>query len=184
MLRRLLRIVTFGLLGTPAGPQNSDDTWEEMNLSDVDSPELRAALEEMARVQASGLDGATVTIHSVMQQVAFQGTAPPAGNKWIVADVTFKDHKMGFGLAGVQLIDGEEEEAEIYGGDPYKVYLEEDSSLMKDQSGDHLIGPWGWHYEQPIRVLLVYSAPEKVRTVGLFYWGQIIVDRPYEVEGN
>jgi hypothetical protein len=39
-----------------------------------------------------------------------------------------------------------------------------------------------WHYEKPIRVFLVYSAPKTVRKVGLGYWGRIVVDRPYEVE--
>jgi len=175
MFKRILHILTFGLLGN-AGPP---DSVEEINLDD--DPELRSAFQEMAKVQASGLEGATVTIHSVTEQMAFHGATPHPGHKLVVVDVTFKDHKTGIGLAGIQLIDGEKEEAKSYGGDPHQIYLEEDGSLMKEQSGSHLCGPMDWHYEKPIRVFLVYSAPKTVRKIGLGYWGKIIVNSPYDV---
>ncbi len=182
MLKRLLYILSLGLLGASCHRDTTADKVEEINLSDVDDPELRALFEQTARLQAAGLDGATVTIHSVTERMAFHDATPHPGHKLIVVDVTFADHKTGFGLAGVQLIDGEKEEAESYGGDAYKVFLEEDGTLMKDQSGNHLVGPMGWHYDKPIRVFLVYSAPKAVRKVGLGYWGRIIVDQPYDVK--
>jgi len=176
MFRRLLHTLTFGLLGKS---NQSPETEEEIDLNA--DPELRSAIQEVARLQASGLDGATVTIHSVTEHAAFHGVTPQPGHKLIVVDVTFKDHKTGFGLAGIQLIDGEKEEAESYGGDPHQIYLEEDGSLMKDQSGGHLVGPMDWVNDKPIRVFMVYSAPKAVKKVGLGYWDRIIVDRPYEV---
>lgn len=184
MFKRLLYILSLGILGTSRPRETTADQVEETDLGDVDDPELRALFEETARRQAAGLDGATVTIQSVTEHMAFHGATPQAGQKLVVLDVTFKDHKTGFGLAGVQLIDGEKEEAQSYGGDAFKVFLEEDGSLMKDQSGNHRVGPMDWHYEKPIRVFLVYSAPKSVRKVGLGYWGKIVVDRPYEVEAG
>jgi len=177
MFKRIRRILTFGRTDDPG----SIDQVEEIDLNDVDDPELRSAFEEIAKVQASGLDGATVTIHSVREHMIFHGAKPQPGHKLIAIDVTFKDHKTGFGLAGVQLIDGENEDATSYGGDPHQIYLEEDGSLMKDQSGAHLVGPMDWENDKPIRVFLVYSAPKSVRKIGLGYWGEIIVDRPYDV---
>ena len=184
MFKRLLHKLSFGHLGSAQRPEETSDIVEEINLSDVDDPELRAAFESIAGLQASGLDDATVMIHSVTGHTSFHGATPHPGHKLIVVDVTFKDHKTGFGLAGVELIDGEKETADSYGGDPYKVYLEEDGSLMKDQSGNHLVGPMDWQNEKPIRVFLVYSAPKAVTKVGLAYWGKIIVARPHEVKDS
>ena len=180
MFKRLLKKLSPGFLKPSRKSDDAEDV-EEINLSEVDDPELKAAFEEIARLQAAGLDEATVTIHRVTEHTTFRGATPHPGHKLIVVDVTFTNHKTGFGLAGVQLIDGEREETESYGGDPFKVFLEADGTLMKDQSGNHLVGPMDWKNEEPIRVFLVYSAPKTVRKVGLGYWNRIIVDRPYEV---
>jgi len=178
MFKRILHILTFGMLGN-AG---SRDSVEEIDLNE--DLELRSAFQEIGKLQASGLDGSTITIHSVREHMAFHGATPHPGHKLVVVDVTFKDHKTGFGLAGIQLIDGEKEEAESYGGNPHQIYLEEDGSLMKDQSGGHLVGPMDWENDKPIRVFLVYSVPKNVRKVGLGYWGKIIVDKPYVVTAS
>jgi hypothetical protein len=182
MFKRLLHKLGLGHPGSSPQLDETSNIVEEIDLTDVDDPELRSAFESIARLQASGLDGAIVTIHSVTAHTSFHEATPHPGQKLIVVDVTFKDHKTGFGLAGILLIDGEKQAAESYGGDPYKVYLEEDGSLMKDQSGNHLVGPMDWNNEKPIRVFLVYSAPKAVTKVGLTYWDKIIVDRPYVVK--
>ena len=120
--------------------------------------------------------------------MSFHGATPKDGQKLVIVDVTFTNHKDGFGLAGVLLIDGDQDGPPL--GEPHKVYLEEDGRLMADQSGSHLVGPFDWddldrtqHDHKPIRVYLVYTAPKTIKRIGLGYWGRIIVDRPYEIEG-
>jgi hypothetical protein len=149
-----------------------------INLSDLDASDPLAKLaKDTAKKQAAGLDGSTVTIHSVTAHDRFRDATPQDGHKLIVVDVSFTHYKDGFGLAGVQLIDGEQQEAQSYGGDAYQVYLNADGTLHVDQSGDWLNGT-----NDTVRLYLVYSAPKSVAKVGLGYWGRIIVDRPYNVE--
>ena len=148
-----------------------------INLGDLDPGDPFTALaEDTARRQAAGLDGATVAVHSVTAHDRFRDATPHDGHKLIAVDVSFAHYKEGFGLAGVQLIDGEQEEAQSYGGDAYQVYLNADGTLHADQSGDWLNGT-----NDTVRLYLVYSAPKSVGKVGLGYWGRIIVDRPYKV---
>lgn len=177
MKRSLLSKLSFGILGSSS---SSTQDIEEVNIEDLDQD-----WQEFARIvaaeQAAGLDGATVIVHSVTERMEFYDATPHDNQKLLVVDVTFIDHKGGFGLAGVELIDGEHAHAESLGGGAYKVYLEEDGTLMKDQSGLHLCGPIDSEYEKPIRVFLVYSVRKNVKKIGLGYWGRVIVDRPYDV---
>jgi hypothetical protein len=171
MIRRILSILTFGAISSRKNT---------LELGDLD-PEMQALVQDVARRQASGLDGAEIVIHSVTGRNVFHRATPQPGERLVVIDVTFTNHQPGFGLAGVELIDGRQAKARSYGNDPYQVYLNPDGTLMEDQSALHLCGPIGWKNEHPIRVFLVYSAPPDVDWVGLGYWGKVIVDRPYEV---
>jgi hypothetical protein len=176
MFKRIINLLTFGLLCR----SGSADAGDEIDIEN--DPELRSAFQEIGKIQASGLDGATVAIHSVREHAAFHGATPNTGHILVVVDVTFKDHKTGFGLAGIELLDAERE-AQSLGGDPHQVYLEEDGGLMKDQSGGHLVGPMDWKNDKPIRVCLVYSVPKGVRKIALGYWGRVIVERSFDVTG-
>lgn len=151
-----------------------------INLRDLDPNDPLAALaKDTAQKQAAGLDGAVVTVHSVTEHDRFKAATPHPGQKLIAVDVTFADFKDGLGLAGVQLIDGEREEAESYGGDAYQVYLNADGTLHAKQGYEY----WDTTANSnSVRLYLVYSAPKSVKKIGLGYWGRIIVDRPYEVE--
>lgn len=178
MIRRILSFLTLGAVGASSSSVAQDK--KEADIRNLD-PALQELVREVGGKQASGLDGAEVIVHSVTERTEFYRATPHDDDKLIVVDVTFKKHKLGFGLAGVELIDGREKKARSYGGDAYKVYLHEDGTLMKDQSGGHLVGPITWKNEDPIRVFLVYSAPKDLDQIGLGYWGKVIVDRPYRV---
>jgi hypothetical protein len=178
MIRRILSFLTLGAIGASTSSVAQDK--KEVGIRDVD-PEMQDLVRDIAGKQASGLDDAEVIVHSVTERTEFYRATPQDDEKLIVIDVTFKNHKLGFGLAGVELIDGRAKKARSYGGGAYKVYLNEDGTLMKDQSGEHLVGPITWKNENPIRVFLVYSAPKDLDQIGLGYWGKIIVERPYKV---
>ncbi|WP_193215190.1 hypothetical protein [Luteolibacter marinus] len=178
MIRRILSFLTFGALGASSSSVAQDK--EEIDIRDLD-PAMQDLVRDIAGKQAAGLDDAEVIVHSVTERTEFYRATPQDNEKLIVVDVTFKNHKLGFGLAGVELIDGRAQKARSYGGGAYQVYLKEDGTLMEDQSGEHLIGPITWKNEDPIRVFLVYSAPKDLDQIGLGYWGKIIVDRPYKV---
>jgi hypothetical protein len=173
MLKRLLGFLRKKGLGHESGPP------EHISLGEIDDPELREALTTVARTQAAGLDGATVTIHSVQEHFEFHGATPQPSQKLIVVDVTFKNYRDGFGLAGIELLEAQSGQVESLGGDPHKIFLEEDGALIKDQTGSHLDGPDD--YTGPIRVLLVYSAPKTVRKIALGYWSKVLVERGYDV---
>jgi hypothetical protein len=178
MIRRILSFLTLGAIGASSSSLAQDK--EEVDIRDLD-PAMQDLVQDIAGKQASGLDDAEVIVHSVTERTEFYRATPQDDEKLIVVDVTFKNHKLGFGLAGVELIDGRAKKARSYGGGAYKVYLKEDGTLMEDQSGEHLVGPITWKNEDPIRVFLVYSAPKDLDQIGLGYWGKIIVDRPYKV---
>jgi len=173
MFKRLLGFLRKKGLGLESGPP------EHISLDEIDDPELRQALTTVARTQAAGLDGATVTIHSVQEHFEFHGATPQPSQKLIVVDVTFKNYRYGFGLAGVELLEAQSGQVESLGGDPHKIFLQENGALMKDQTGSHLDGPDD--YTGPIRVLLVYSAPKTVRKIALGYWSKVLVERGYDV---
>jgi hypothetical protein len=178
MIRRILSFLTLGAVGAPSSSVAQDK--EEVDIRNLD-PEMQDIIRDIVGKQATGLDDAEIIVHSVTERAEFYSATPQDGQKLIVVDVTFKNHKLGFGLAEVELIDGRAQKARSYGGDAYKVYLHEDGTLMKDQSGEHLVGPITWKNENPIRVFLVYSAPKDLDQIGLGYWDKIIVDRPYQV---
>jgi hypothetical protein len=178
MIRRIFSIMTLGVIGASSNAVAKDK--EEIDARDLD-PATQDLVQDIASQQASGLDDAEVIVHSVTERNEFYRATPQDDEKLIVVDVTFKKHKLGFGLAGVELIDGREKKAKSYGGGAYQVYLNEDGTLMKDQSGNHLIGPITWKNEEPIRVFLVYSAPKDLDRIGLGYWGKLIVTQPYKV---
>jgi len=178
MIRRILSVLTLGAIGASSSANALEK--EEIDSRDLD-PAMQDFVRGVAKQQASGLDGAEVIVHSVTERTEFYQATPQDGQKLIVIDVTFKKHKLGFGLAGVELIDGREKKAKSYGGGAYQVYLNEDGTLMKDQSGEHLVGPITWENKDPIRVFLVYSAPKDLDKIGLGYWGKVIVKQPYKV---
>ena len=151
----------------------------EINLSDLDPNDPMAQLfQQTAQTQAAGLDDAKVFIHSVTEHESFRDATPHEGHKLIAVDVTFSGFKYGFGLAGIQLIDGEQQEAESYGGDAYQVYLNSDGTIHEKQGYEW----WDANDDaKEVRLFLVYSAPKRVKKVGLGYWNKIIVDRPYDV---
>jgi hypothetical protein len=153
---------------------------EDTDARDIDPP-VEDLVRGIAKLKAAGLEDAEVIIHSVTQRTEFYRATPHDGAKLIVVDATFKKHKVGFGLAEIELTDGREQKPKSYGGCGYKVYLNEDGTLMKDQSGEHLVGPITWKNEDPIRVFLVYSAPKELDKIGLRYWGKAIVKQPYKV---
>lgn len=178
MIRRILSILTFGAVRSSSASVPHDK--EEINILDLDLA-TQDLVRDVAERQAAGLDDAEVIVHSVIECSEFYRATPQDNEKLIVVDVTFKNHKLGFGLAGVELIDGRAKRARSYGGDAYMVHLHEDGTLMEDQSGEHLVGPVTWKNENPIRVFLVYSAPMDLDQIGLGYWGKIIVEHPYNV---
>lgn len=149
-----------------------------LNLSELDPHDKMTALfKETAKTQAAGLDGASVTIHSVSEHDRFQSATPQSGQKLIVVDVTFAQFKDGFGVAGIELLDVGGQEVESCGGDPHQVYLNADGSVHPQQGEDY----WRSNDSKSVRLYLVYSAPKSVRRVGLGYWGRVIVDRRYDV---
>jgi len=151
----------------------------QINLSDLDPNDPIAKLfRQTAQTQAAGLDDAKVTVHSVTEHESFRDATPHEGHKLVAVDVTFSGFKDGFGLAGIQLIDGEQQEAESYGGDPYQVYLKPDGTIDENQGYEW----WDANCDaKEVRLFLVYSAPERVKKIVLGYWNRVIVDRPYGV---
>ena len=83
------------------------------------------------------------------------------------------------GWLGVELLEAQNGQVESLGGDPHKIFLQEDGTLMKDQSGSYLDGPDD--YTGPIRVFLVYSVRKTVRKIALGYWTKVLVERAYDV---
>jgi len=173
MLKRLLGFLS------KTKPSDEPDSPEQISLDEIDDPELRAVLTESARRKAAGLDEATVIIHSAKEHSSFHDASPQPNQKLIVVDVTFKNHQGGFGLAGVELLEAQNGQVESLGGDPHKIFLQEDGTLMKDQSGSYLDGPDD--YTGPIRVFLVYSVRKTVRKIALGYWTKVLVERAYDV---
>ena len=152
----------------------------EVNLSDLDPRDpTTAALKEIARAKAAGLDGASVTIHSVTEFDQFREATPQPGEKLVVVDVTFSHFKDGFTLDGVELLDVERADVESCGGDAYQVYLNADGTLHPKQDDEYWAANPG---SDTVRLYLVYSVPKPVRRIGLGYWERVIVDRRYDVQ--
>ena len=160
--------------------ESQDGEVTEVNLSDLDPRDpTTAAIQEIARAKAGGLDGAAVTIHSVTEYDRFREASPQPGEKLVAVDVTFSHFKDGFTLDGVELLDVERAEVQSCGGDAYQVYLNPDGTLHPRQDDDY----WAANPNRDtVRLYLVYSAPKSVRRIGLGYWGRVIVERRYDIQ--
>jgi len=161
-------------------PESKEGETTHINLSDLDPRDKMTALfKETAKTQAGGLDGASVTIHSVTEHDRFRDATSQPGQKLIVVDVTFSQFKNGFGVAGVELLDVGGEDVQSCGGDPYQVYLTADGTVHPKQMEDY----WSANNDSDsVRLYLVYSTPKSVRRVALGYWERVIVDRRYDVQ--
>ncbi len=152
----------------------------EINLSDLDPRDpTTAAIKEIAQAKAAGLEGASVTIHSVTEYDQFREVSPQPGEKLVAVDVTFSHFQDGFTLDGVELLDVERAEVQSCGGDAYQVYLNPDGTLHPKQDDHYWAANPG---SDTVRLYLVYSVPKPVRRIGLGYWGRVIVDRRYDIQ--
>ncbi len=152
----------------------------EVNLSDLDPRDpMTAFFKETAQTQAAGLDGASVTIHSVTEYDHFRDATPQPGEKLVAVDVAFSHFKYGFDLDDVELLDVERAEVESCGSDAYQVYLNADGTLHPKQGQDYWTAN---HDRDSVRLYLVYSVAKSVQKTGLGYWGRVIVDRRYDVQ--
>jgi hypothetical protein len=100
---------------------------------------------------------------------------PTDSEKLVAVDVEFRDHRPGFDLDEVDILDGET--GENLGSGPEIKFLNFDGTLNPEQSGFGL--------GKPIRVLLVYLVPKSLQSVKLDYWGDRITSRatPLTEEG-
>lgn len=139
----------------------------------LDDPEVKAALEEVAREQAQGLANASAKIHRAYNYTSGHTWIQPERNMKVVAvDVEFQGAGDGFDLEDVEIVDAGTNES--HGSDPEIFVLGQDGSYQGIDWPSALNG-------QAVRMLLLYEVPEGTKAVKLSYWGEEIVGEPVQL---
>src|SRR4028119_1875677 len=139
----------------------------------LDDPEVKAALEKVAREQAQGLADASAKIHRAYNYTSGHTWIKPEKNMKVVAvDVEFRGAGDGFDLEDVEIADAATNES--HGGDPEIFVLGQDGSYQGIDWPNALGG-------EAVRMLLLYEVPKGTKAVKLSYWGEEIVGEAVEL---
>lgn len=148
--------------GTPAEDASTEAASTDAILS---SEAVQRDLEQVARRQSKGLQGAVTTVHRAFRYGGGntnRADQAADGQQVVAVDVEFRGFHEGFDLDDVDIVDGAS--GKNFGSGPQMRLLRSDGTLEQnnakwDSAGDSL------------RVLLIYTIPKETTSIKLAYWG-------------
>jgi hypothetical protein len=165
------------LAGCRARPRESDPPVPVRELSsDQLPPEVRRAVEATAARQSIAARRMTTTVHRAYDYKGYAWHQESPEGKVVAVDVEFAGYSPAFDLDDIDLIDGDT--GENYGSNPEVALLRPDGTLPVDEKKEWPAAP------NPLRLLLIYSAPRTMKAVKLSYWDQALTPESALLRGT